>query len=127
MAFQVFHDPQDVQIGSIALTGVVTISTTSTFAEIHASADDDTVESVARFATERTGGTISFVDPVEAASARGVSGTLTWTWEDVKTGGTDKTGTIENTTIVSDTETVSRDAPASATVTFIAESALAIT
>ncbi|NQU75032.1 MAG: hypothetical protein HQ546_01815 [Planctomycetes bacterium] len=124
MAYKVYHNPTNVTIGSI-FYGVVSISVSETFGEIHAAADDETHESVARYTTGRTNGTITFVDPTEAERASGTIGTLTFTLTDVK-GAADKTVTIANCSLGGWDATVSRDAASSATVPFIAEAAPAI-
>ena len=125
MAFQVFDNPHTVAIGSVTLTGVVAISVNVSYAEIHASADEDTHESVARHGTASTRGTIQFVDPVEAESAKGLTGTLTFKWNEVK-GAADKTVTIATASIGGYDANVTRDAASSASVPFIAEAAPSI-
>jgi hypothetical protein len=124
MSFTVFHNPKNVSInsgGPVALTGVVSITCGTQFAEIHASADDDVTESVARCSTGRTSGVITFVDPVHAASAKGLSGTLTFQWTDVK-GLADKTVTVTGCSLGGYEATVRRDEASSASVPFIARS-----
>jgi hypothetical protein len=124
MSFTVFHNPKNVSINTgqpVALTGVVSITCGERFAELHASADDDATESVARRSTGRTGGEITFVDPVQAASAKGLAGTLTFNWTDAK-GLADKTVTITGCSIGGYEATVRRDAPSSASVPFLARS-----
>ena len=126
MAFNVYHNPNTVIIGTTAISGVVSIAVSQSFAEIHAAADDDTHESVARHTTGRTRGTITLVDPTEAEAAAGTTGTLSFVWTDVK-GGSDKTVTIQNCSIGGWEANVGRDAASVATMTFVAEAAPNIT
>ena len=125
MAFNTYHNPNTVTIGSVSLTGVVSITVNERYVEIRASADTDTHESVARYGTASTSGTITFVDPTEAESAKGLTGTLSFVWTDVK-GATNKTVTIANASIGGYDATVGRDTAANATVPFIAEAAPSI-
>ena len=122
MAFNVYHNPKSVTIGSTPITGVVSIAAGQSFAEIHAAADDDTHESVARHTTGRTRGVIALVDPTQAEAAAGTTGTLSFVWSDVK-GGSDKTVTIQNCSLGDWEAQVGRDAASAATLGFIAESA----
>jgi hypothetical protein len=119
MAFNVYHNPQSVSIGSTSITGVVSITVAQSFQEIHAAADADAFESVARLTTGRTSGTITLVDPVQAQAVAGATGTLTFTWTNVK-GTTNKTVTIANCSIGGWDGTVGRDAASSAKLAFIA-------
>ena len=121
MAFDVYDNPDDFTIGS-QFFGVVNVQVGENAAEIHASADDDTHESVARYGTRRTAGSITFVDPGEAARARGATGTMSFVWTDVKKS-TNVTVTMENASIGGFNATVGRDTASSATIPFIAESA----
>lgn len=120
MAFNVYDNPQSVTIGSTSISGVQSITTNVAYAEIHAAGDTDTAESVARFATSTTRGTITLLDPVSADSAKGLTGSLSFTYNEVK-GGTDKTVTIATASIGGYDATVSRDAASSITIPFIAE------
>jgi hypothetical protein len=122
MAFNVYHNPQDVTIGSNSITGVQSIVVSVRRSEVHASGDDDAHESVARYSTARTSGTITLLDPASAEAASGQTGTLSFTWQDVK-GGDDKTVTIQNASLGGYEATVSREQASSVTLPFIAESA----
>ena len=122
MAFNVYHNPKSVTIGSTPITGVMSIAAGQSFGEIHAAADDDTHESVARHTTGRTRGTLTLVDPTQAEAAAGSTGTLSFVWSDVK-GGSDKTVTIQNCSLGGWEAQVGRDAASAATLSFIAESA----
>ena len=121
MAFDVYDNPDNFTVGS-QFFGVVSISVSTTKAEIHASADDDTHETVARYGTGRTGGTITFVDPGEAERAKAATGTMTFTFTDVKAS-TNISVSISNASIGGHSATVSRDVASTATVPFIAEAA----
>ena len=120
MAFNVYDNPQSVTIGSTSISGVQSITTNVSYSEIHAAGDDDTVESVARYATARVSGTITLLDPVSADSAKGLTGTLGFTYNEVK-GGTDKTVSVANAAIGGYDATVSRDSASSVSLPFIAE------
>ncbi len=121
MAFDTYHNPKTLAIGS-NFFGVVSISVGTQYSEIHASADADAHESVARHGTARTSGTITFVDPAEALAAANHQGTMTFVWTDAK-GSADITVTITNCSTGGYDTTVSRDSAASASLSFIAESA----
>ena len=120
MAYNVYHNPKTVTIGSTSLTGVTSVSTSVGYSEIHAAADDETHESVARYTTGRTSGSITFTDPTQAEAAKGLTGSLSFVWQDVK-GGADKTVTIATASIGGYDANVGRDTASSATVPFIAE------
>jgi hypothetical protein len=122
VSYSVFHNPKNVSIGGVPLTGVVAIVVSQSYAELHAAADGDAHESVARYTTGRTGGAIRLVDPVQAAAAAGAAGTLSFTWTDAR-GVADRTVTIEGCSLGGYEAAVSRDAVSAATVPFIAESA----
>lgn len=122
MAFNVYHNPQNVSIGSTAITGVQAVAVSVQYQEIHAAGDDDLHESVARYGTGRTRGTITLVDPVSAEAAAGQTGTLSFTLKDVK-GQSDKTVTIADAFIGGYEARVSRDAASGVTLPFVAESA----
>ncbi len=124
MAFDTYHNPNTFTIGS-SFYGVVSITVGTQYGEIHAAADDDTHESVARHGTARTSGTITFVDPHEAMLASNHTGTLSFKWTDAK-GSTDLTVSISNASIGGWDSTVSRDSAASATLSFVAEAAPSI-
>ena len=125
MAFNVYHNPTTVTIGSTSITGVQSIAVSEDMAEIHASGDSDTHESVARYGTARTSGTITLVDPVSAEAASGTTGTLSAVLTDAK-GATNKTLTIANCSIGPWNATVPRDAASTCTLTFIAEAAASL-
>ncbi len=122
MSFNVYHNPQSVQLGALPITGVVAVAVGQSFGEIHAAADDDMHESVARYTTGRTGGTITLLDPVQAAAAANATGTLTFTWKDTAAGD-DKTVTIANCSTGNWETAVGRDKASMARLHFIAESA----
>ena len=125
MAFNVYHNPQNVALDSTAITGVQSIVVSVRYGEIHAAGDDDTHESVARHTTARTSGTITLLDPTSADAVMGATGTLSFTWTDVK-GSTNKTVTISNASLGGYNATVSRDAASAVSLPFIAESAPSI-
>ncbi len=125
MAFSVYHNPTNVAIGGASITGVVSISVSQTYDEIHAAADDDTHESVARYTTGRTSGTVALLDPVQAQAASGGTGALVFTWTDAS-GAANKTVTINNCSIGGWDGVVRRDAASTATLSFIAEAAPSI-
>jgi imidazole glycerol phosphate synthase subunit HisF len=122
MAFSVYHNPQNVTINSSPITGVQSIVLSVRCAEIHADGDADTHESVARYTTGRTRGVITLLDPTSADSVQGETGTLSFTWKDVKGSG-DKTVTVANCSVGGYDATVSRDAASAVSLPFIAESA----
>ncbi|HUS91411.1 MAG TPA: hypothetical protein VM695_06145 [Phycisphaerae bacterium] len=122
MAFNVYHNPQDVQIGSSPITGVQSIVVSVRYDELHAAGDDDTHESVARYTTGRTSGAITLLDPTSADAVQGQTGTLSFTWKDVK-GTADKTVSIADCSVGGYDATVARDAASRATLPFLAESA----
>jgi hypothetical protein len=126
MAFNVYHNPQSVTLGSSSITGVQSIVVSVRYKEIHAAGDDDTHESVARYTTGRTSGTITLLDPVSAGSVQGQTGTLSFTWKDVK-GASDKSVSISGCSIGGYDATVSRDAASAVTLPFVAESVPVIT
>ena len=125
MAFNVYHNPQNVTLGSSSIAGVQSIVVSVRYSEIHAAGDDDTHESVARHTTARTSGTITLLDPTSADAVQGLTGTLSFTWADVK-GGSDKTVTVANASIGGYDASVARDAASTVTLPFIAESAPSI-
>jgi len=121
MSFSVYHNPQNVRLGGTAVMGVQSIVISTRYVEIHAAGDGDTHESVARYATARTAGAITLLDPVSARAVSGAAGTLTFTWKDVK-GLADKTVTIANCSLGCYEATVARDHASHVTLPFIAES-----
>ena len=121
MAFNVYHNPKDVTLASSSITGVQSIVVSVRYNEIHAAGDDETHESVARYSTGRTSGTITLLDPTSADAVQGQTGTLSFKWSDVK-GSTDKTVTIQDCSLGGYDATVSRDAASTVTLPFIAES-----
>ena len=121
MAYNVYDNPTVTSLGSnTSITGVVSISVNVSYGEIHAAADDETHEGVARYTTGRTSGTIALLDPVVADTLKDSTGTLTFTYNEVK-GGTDKTVTIANCTAGGYSSTVARDSASTISVPFIAE------
>jgi len=122
MAFNVYHNPQNVTLDSTAITGVQSIVVSVRYQEIHAAGDGDEHESVARYATGRTAGAITLLDPVSADAVSGAAGTLSFTWKDVK-GAADKTVTIANCSLGGYDASVARDRASSVTLPFIAEGA----
>ncbi len=121
MAFNVYDNPNTVTIGSTSISGVQSITTNVSYAEIHAAGDDDTVESVARNATASVRGTITLLDPISADAAKGLTGTLSFKYNEVS-GGSAKTISITNASIGGYDSNVSRDSASSVTVPFMAES-----
>ena len=126
MAFNVYHNPKDVTLDSTPITGVQSVVVSIRYDEVHAAGDADTHESVARYTTARTSGTIVLLDPTSADAVKGQTGTLSFLWQDVKAG-SDKTVTISNCSIGGYEATVARDAASRVTLPFIAESAPSIT
>lgn len=122
MAFKVYHNPTAVAIGAVSLTGVVAIAIQQSYEEIHAAADGDVHESVARYTTGRTSGSIRLVDPVQAQAVAGTHGSLSFTWTDVQ-GAENKSVTIANCSVGPFEGVVQRDGASSAVLRFIAESA----
>lgn len=122
MAFNVYHNPQNVTLGATAVAGVQSIVVSVRYEEIRAAGDADVHESVARYSTARTAGAITLLDPVSAAAVGGLTGTLSFKWKDVK-GAADKTVTIANCSMGGYESTVARDRASSATIPFIAEAA----
>ena len=121
MAFNVYHNPQNVTLGSTAITGVQSIVVSVRYHEIHAAGDADTHETVARYTTARVSGSITLLDPTSASAVEGQTGTLSFTWKNAR-GGADKTVTILNASLGGYDATVARDAASSVTLPFIAES-----
>ena len=122
MAYNVYHDPRDVMIGSTPIAGVESIAVSVRYREFRAVGDGDMHESVARFTGGRTSGAITLADPAGAAAAAGLAGELSFTWTDVKAQA-DKAVTIAGASIGGYDATVARDAASSATLPFIAEAA----
>lgn len=125
MAYNVYHNPTDVAVGSQSLTGVVAIAVQVNYAEIHAAADTDTHEGVARYTTGSTTGTITFIDPVQAEIAKDLSGTLTATLTDTK-GASDATLTVAGCSCGGFDASAGRDSASNATVPFTSTTAAAI-
>ncbi len=125
MAFNVYHNPKSVALGETSITGVQSVVVSVRYGEIRAAGDDDTHESVARYTTARTSGTITLLDPTSADAVKGSTGTLSFVWQDVK-GGTDKTVTIAGCSIGGYDAAVRRDAASAVALPFIAESAPSI-
>jgi hypothetical protein len=122
MAFNVYHNPQNVTFGVTPIAGVQSIVVSVRYHEIRAAGDADTHESVARYSTARTAGAISLLDVVSAAAVTGQTATLSFKWKDVK-GAADKTVTIANCSMGGYESTVARDRASVATIPFIAEAA----
>ena len=74
-----YDNPQSVTIGSTSITGVQSVSVVVEYAEVHASADDDAHESVARFTTASTrpGARISRAYARTSSSVRSAAGPRT--------------------------------------------------
>ena len=126
MAWNTYHNPHTVKLGTTAITGVIAISWDTSYATIQGAADDDTHQSLARNGTASTSGTITLADPVSASAVAGSQGTLTATLVDVK-GTTNKSFSCENVSIGSVSNNVSRDSAASVTLSWIAEAAPTLT
>lgn len=120
MAFNVYHNPTTVLIGSTSITGVQSITVNVSYAEIHAAGDSDAHESVARFGTGRTSGTITLLDPTSASAVKDISGTLSFVFVDVKAA-TNKTFTVTSASIGGYTATAGRDSPSNCSLSWIAE------
>jgi len=124
MAFTVYHNPYDVNLGG-PVTGVVAVAVAQSFGEVHAAADADVHETVAGYTTGRVTGSITLVDPTQAQALSGRTGTLTFKWKDAK-GGAAKTVTVANCSVTGWQAAVSRGSASSAVVGFMAESAPAV-
>jgi len=122
MAYNVYHDPRDVMIGSTPIAGVESIVVSVRYREFRAVGDGERHESVARHTAARTSGAITLADPAGAAAAAGLAGELSFTWNDAEAQD-DKTVTIAGASIGGYDAAVARDAASSATLPFIAEAA----
>ena len=125
MSFNVYHNPQSVTIGSTSISGVRSITVAVERKELRAAGDGETHESVARFTVARTRGTIDGVDPELGAAVGGLTGTLSFVWKNVRTGGS-KTVTITACSLGGYEGAVSRDAASRVSIPFVAESPPAI-
>jgi len=121
MAFNVYHNPQNVTLGTTAIAGVQCIVVSVRYGEIYPAGGDDTHESVARHTTGRTSGTITLLDATSADGIQGQTGTLSFTWKDVKGNG-DKTVTIQNASVGGYDAELARDSASTVTLPFLAES-----
>jgi len=122
MAYNVYHDPRDVMIGSTPISGVESIVVSVRHREFRAVGDGHMHESVARFTSRRTSGAITLADPASAAAAAGLVGELSFTWTDAKAQA-DKAVTIAGASIGGYDATVARAAAGIATLPFVAEAA----
>ena len=114
-------DPHDVQIGSDAVTDVLSIDWGEDRSAINGRADDDLYDTIAEYGGATVGGSVTFRDPVQAATFAGKSGTLSCCFKGMAGGG-DKTLTIANCTTGGARNSGAHDAIASATVPFTARS-----
>ena len=119
--YEVYHNPTSVTIGSTSVTGVQSITISQPRSEIHSAGDADTHESVAVYSTVRTTGTIILADPFQADSIAGSSGTLSFTWTDVR-GSTNKVVTVSDCQLGGWSSEVARNDASVAVVPFIAAS-----
>lgn len=122
MAYNVYHEPRNVMIGSAPIAGVESIVVSVCHQEFRAVGDGEMHESVARFTAARTSGAITLADPAGAAAAAGRAGELSFTWTDANAQ-SDKTVTIAGASIGGYDATTARAAAGIATLPFIAETA----
>jgi len=122
ISYQTFKNVKTVTIGSTPMYGVQSVTVSKDRAVIQAAGDGDTYVPIARAGTCAVSGSIATVDPTDADSWDGLAGTLSFVYTDAQ-GTTDKTVTIVGVSITSVNQGVSRDAPSSGSVSFVAESA----
>lgn len=122
MAFTVYHNPRDIALAGEPIAGVESVVVSCQQKEFRASGDGDLHESVARFTAGRTSGTITLLDAAAAASLAGRSGTLSFTWTDVKAEA-DKTVTIASAWVGGYDAAVSRESAGKVSLAFVAEAA----
>ena len=115
-------DPHSVQIGSQAVTDVLSIEWGEDRSAINGRADGDVYDTIAEYGGATVGGSVTFRDPVQAASFANKSGTLSCTLTGLG-GGSDRTLTITNCVSGGVRNMASHDAIAGATVPFTARSA----
>jgi hypothetical protein len=115
-------DPHSVQIGSCAVTDVLSIDWGEDRTPIHARADDDLYDTIAEFGAATVIGSVTFRDPVQAQSLANKSGTFSCSFKGMG-GGQDRTLTIANCSTGGPRHVVGRDAVANAVVPFTARSA----
>lgn len=115
-------DPHSVQIGSSAVTDVLSVDWGEDRTPINARADGDLYDTIAEFGAASVIGSVTFRDPVQAESFATNSGTLSCSFTGLG-GGEDRTLTITNCTTGGARHVVGRDAVANAVVPFAARSA----
>jgi hypothetical protein len=115
-------NPHSVQIGSYAVTDVLSIDWGEDRAPINARADDDVYDTIAEFGGATVTGSVSFRDPVQAQSFANRTATLSCGFKGMG-GGSDRTLTITNCSTGGARHLVGRDAAANAVVPFTARSA----
>ena len=83
--YNTYYNPHNFVIGSIFYS-VQSVTVSVTYAEIHGAGDDDTVENIARYATATVRGTITLLDPAQADTIKGSTGTLSFDYTDAQAG-----------------------------------------
>ncbi|KKK62757.1 hypothetical protein LCGC14_3001120 [marine sediment metagenome] len=114
-------DPHNVQIGSQAVTDVLSIDWGEDRVVINGRADDDVYDTIAEFGGATVSGGVTFRDPAQAAAFADQSGSLSATFTGLG-GGADKTLTITNCSTGGVRNAVGHDGMANATVPFAARS-----
>ncbi len=90
------HNPQNVTIGAVELSGVLAVGWRQQRKEIISPpGDGETYHSSVGYGSTIAGGELVFADPAQAAAATGLFGTLTASLEGVA-GGANRTLTIAN-------------------------------
>jgi hypothetical protein len=90
------HNPQNVTIGAVELSGVLVVQWRQQRREIISPpGDGETYHSSVGYGSAIAGGELVFADPAQAAAAAGLFGTLTASLQGVA-GGADRTLTIAN-------------------------------
>jgi len=115
-------DPHNVQIGSTAVTDVLSIRWSEDRDVIRARADDDLYDTIAEFGGATVAGAVTFRDPVQAAAFAGKGGTLSCAFAGIG-GGADRTLTVANCSTGGARSAAAHDSVAAASVPFVARSA----
>lgn len=115
-------DPHSVQIGSDAVTDVLSIDWGEDRTPINGRADDDLYDTVAEFGAASVVGSVSFRDPAQAETFANRAGSLSCSFTGMG-GGSDRTLTITHCSTGGARHVAGRDAIANAVVPFTARSA----
>jgi len=114
------HNPQDVAIGAVQLSGVLEIRWRQRRREIISPPGDGlTHHSGVEYGAVTADGRLIFADPIQASSASGLFGTLTATLKGVG-GGADRTLTITGVRTGESDNTVAHNRAAECAVRFLA-------